>query len=102
MRKRYTIEIAATSKLVVSCPHELLQDTLLKKIAFGSKSIEVDFVPHPKKTGLSLAKEFKKHLYFPDFAIPLYVFVDNQVLIDWTACWNFYSRLHPFPVTSCW
>ena len=48
MRRRYLIEVARNDQLVVFCPHQLLQDTVLKKIAFGSSSIEVDFVAHSK------------------------------------------------------
>ncbi len=99
MRRRYTIEIAATKKLVVSCPHELLQDNVLKKIAFGSSSIEVDFVPHSKnKNTIVISKEIQKLLLFPDFAIKLYAFVDQHVLTIGPLVGIFTAGFTAFPI----
>jgi hypothetical protein len=71
MRKRYTIEIAENSHLVIYCPQELLKDNVIKKIAFGSRAIEADFRPHPNKNNNSIviSNEMQKLLLFPDFAI---------------------------------
>ncbi|MDR7076713.1 hypothetical protein J2Y03_001716 [Neobacillus niacini] len=99
MRKRYTIEIAETSKLIVYCPQELLQDKVLKRIAFGSKAIEVDFIPHPKsRDSIVIGKEIQKLLLFPDFAIRLHVFVEEHVLNIGPLVGIFTAGFTPFPL----
>ncbi|MEH7112553.1 YheC/YheD family protein [Neobacillus niacini] len=99
MRKRYTIEVAASSKLVVYCPQELLLDMEIKKIAFGSRAIEVDFVPLPKnKNIIVISKEIQKLLLFPDFAIKMHVFVDHQVLTIGPLVGIFTAGFTPFPI----
>ncbi|MEH7180790.1 YheC/YheD family endospore coat-associated protein [Neobacillus vireti] len=99
MRKRYTIEIAETSKLIAYCPQELLQDKILKKIAFGSKAVEVDFVPHPKhENSIVISKEIQKYLLFPNFSIRLHVFVEEQVLHIGPLVGIFTAGFTPFPL----
>jgi hypothetical protein len=99
MRKRYTIEIAANNNLVVYCPQELLKGKEINKIAFGSKAIEVDFRPHPKKNNcLVISKEIQKLLYFPDFAIKLHVFIEHQVLHIGPLVGIFTAGFTPFPL----
>jgi hypothetical protein len=98
MRKRYTIEIAENSYLVVYCPQELLKDNVLKKIAFGSKAIEADFRPAPKKNnGIVISKKIQELLLFPDFSIKLHVFVEQQVLNIGPLVGIFTSGFTPFP-----
>ncbi|MCM3690303.1 YheC/YheD family protein [Neobacillus niacini] len=98
MRKRYTIEIAENSHLVVYCPQELLKDNVLKKIAFGSKAIEADFRPAPKKNnGIVISKKIQELLLFPDFAIKLHVFVEQQVLNIGPLVGIFTAGFTPFP-----
>jgi hypothetical protein len=98
MRKRYIIEIAATSKLIVYCPQELLKDKVINKIAFGSKAIEVECKPLPKKTNsIVISKEIQKQLFFPNFAIKLHVFVDQQVLHIGPLVGIFTAGFTPFP-----
>jgi hypothetical protein len=98
MRKRYTIEIADTSQLVVYCPQELLKDKVIKKIAFGSKALEVDCRPHPKKIhAIVISNEVKKQLQFPDFSIKLHVFIDHHVLNLGPLVGIFTAGFTPFP-----
>ncbi|MEH7012739.1 YheC/YheD family protein [Neobacillus niacini] len=99
MRKRYTIEIAKNSQLVVYCPHELLKDKVIKKIAFGSRAIEADFKPHPKNNNsIVISNEVQKKLYFPDFAIKLHVFVEHHVLNIGPLVGIFTAGFTPFPL----
>lgn len=99
MRKRYTIEIAKNSQLVVYCPHELLKDKVIKKIAFGSRAIEADFKPHPKKNNsILISNEVQKKLHFPDFAIKLHVFVEHHVLSIGPLVGIFTAGFTPFPL----
>lgn len=99
MRKRYIIEIADNSHLVVYCPQELLNNKVIHKIAFGSKTIEVDFRPHPKKKNcIVISKEIQKRLLFPDFGIKLHVFIDNHVLNIGALVGIFTAGFTPFPL----
>jgi hypothetical protein len=99
MRKRYTIEIADTSQLVVYCPQELLKDKVIKKIAFGSKALDVDCRPHPTKyNSIIISNEVKRRLLFPDFSIKLHVFVDHQVLNLGPLVGIFTAGFTPFPL----
>ncbi|WP_045519903.1 YheC/YheD family endospore coat-associated protein [Neobacillus niacini] len=99
MRKRYTIEIAKNSQLVVYCPHELLKDKVIKKIAFGSRAIEADFKPHPNKNNsIVISNEVQKKLHFPDFAIKLHVFVEHHVLNIGPLVGIFTAGFTPFPL----
>lgn len=98
MRKRYTIEIAENSHLVVYCPQELLKDNVIKKIAFGCKAIDADFRPHPKENNeIVISKEIQKLLLFPDFAIKLHVFIEQQVLNIGPLVGIFTAGFTPFP-----
>jgi hypothetical protein len=82
MRKHYLIEVAQNDQLVVFCPPSLLSDKEITRIAFGSRSIEVDFIPHPEQNDrISISREIQKAIQFPSFNTPLHVFFDNQSLI---------------------
>jgi hypothetical protein len=98
MRKRYTIEITGNSTFVVYCPQELLMEKEIKKIAFGSKVIEVEFRQNPKNNGcIVISKELQKLLHFPDFAVKLHVFIENQVLNIGPLVGIFTAGFTPFP-----
>jgi hypothetical protein len=82
MRKHYLIEVVQNDQLVVFCPAAFLRDKEIQRLAFGSKSIEVDFIPHPDKNDrLVISREIQKALQFPNFNIPLHLFSDHQTLI---------------------
>ncbi|MEH7479995.1 YheC/YheD family protein [Neobacillus drentensis] len=82
MRKHYLIEVAQNDQLVVFCPPSFLKDKEITRIAFGSRSIEVDFMPHPDKDDrVSISREIQKALHFPNFNTPLHVFFKNHSLI---------------------
>ncbi|WP_066251906.1 YheC/YheD family protein [Neobacillus drentensis] len=82
MRKHYLIEVAQNDQLVVFCPPTFLKDKELTRIAFGSRSIEVDFIAHPDQNDrISISREIQKALHFPNFNTALHVFFDNHSLI---------------------
>jgi hypothetical protein len=82
MRKHYLIEVAQNDQLVVFCPPAILREKELTRIAFGSRSLEVDFIPHPDHNDrISISREIQQALQFPSFNIPLHVFSDNRSLI---------------------
>ncbi|MCL6572707.1 MAG: YheC/YheD family protein [Bacillus sp. (in: Bacteria)] len=82
MRKHYLIEVVQNDQLVVFCPSAILQDKVIQRISFGSKSIDVDFIPHPDKNDrLVISREIQKALQFPNFNIPLHIFLEHQNLI---------------------
>lgn len=81
MRKRYLIEVAPNDQLIVFCPPSLMEDKVLNKIAFGSKSMEVDFRPHPDSHNrIVISKPIQKVLQFPNLRQPLHAFIENGVL----------------------
>ncbi|MBV7508171.1 YheC/YheD family protein [Bacillus sp. sid0103] len=82
MRKHYLIEVAQNDQLVVFCPSAILQEKEVTRIAFGSRSLEVDFIPHPDHNDrISISREIQHALQFPSFNVPLHVFFNNQTLI---------------------
>lgn len=98
MRKRYLIEITQDEQLVVACPSHLIEGRSLKRIAFGSKSMEVDFIPLPeKKTRIILSKPISDVLHFPDFGIPLHLFFENQTMFIGPLIGIFTSGFTSFP-----
>lgn len=79
MRKRYLIEVVQNDQLVVFCPDSIIQDKSLKRLAFGSKSVEVDFLSHPEKSDrIVMSRKIQEALQFPNFNIPMHVFIENQ------------------------
>ncbi|NRD78343.1 YheC/YheD family protein [Bacillus sp. BRMEA1] len=81
MRKRYLIEVVQNDQMIVFCPPAILKDKTIKRIAFGSKSIAVDFLPHPDHTDrIVISRVIQKALLFPNFKLPLHVFIEGQNL----------------------
>lgn len=98
MRKRYSIEFAEYSQPIIYCPAELLKDTTLNKVAFGSKTMEVTFKPHSKKNDrIVLNNSIKEILQFPDFGIRLHAFVDSMVLNIGPLIGIYTAGFTPFP-----
>lgn len=98
MRKRYLIEITDDDRLVVACPSDLLEGRSLKKIALGSKSIEVDFIALPeKKSRIILSKKIMEAIHFPNFGIPLHLYFENQTMYIGPLIGIFTSGFTPFP-----
>ncbi|MCM3567916.1 YheC/YheD family protein [Neobacillus mesonae] len=81
MKKRYFIEVVQNDQLIVFCPKSLIENKVIKRIAFGSNSMEVEFYPHPDKSDrIVISKEIQQTLQFPNLRIPLHVFLENEVL----------------------
>lgn len=81
MRRRYSLEVAQNEQQIVFCPPAIIQDKVIKKIAFGSKSIEVDFLPHPdKKDSIFISRAIQEGLQVPNLEFPIHLFLDDQVL----------------------
>jgi hypothetical protein len=100
MRKRYIIKVIDNNHLTVFCPSALLKETTLKKIAFGSKSVEVDFYPHPDEedSRIAISKGIQENIHFPDFSTPLHIFIVNQVLYIGPLIGIFTAGFTPFPL----
>ncbi|WP_066068301.1 YheC/YheD family endospore coat-associated protein [Neobacillus soli] len=82
MRKRYLIEVVQNDQMVIFCPPAIIRDKQVNRIAFGSKFIEVDFLPHPDQDDrIVMSRKIQKALQFPSFDIPLHVFFDNQTML---------------------
>ncbi|MBT2653769.1 YheC/YheD family protein [Bacillus sp. ISL-18] len=81
MRKHYLIEVAQNDQLIVFCPSKLLQGKEIKKIAFGSKSMEVEFFPHPDKDDrIVISRKIQEMIQYPYFRVPLHAFLEDEVL----------------------
>ncbi|MEH7109904.1 YheC/YheD family endospore coat-associated protein [Bacillus sp. JJ1764] len=81
MRKRYLIEIVQNDQQIVFCPPSIIQNKQLTRIAFGSKSFEVEFLPHPDKNNcIVISRDIQKQLTIPNLPISLHVFTDQQTL----------------------
>lgn len=99
MRKRYPIEIAANSQLVVFCPADILESHSLEKIAFGAHSVEARFLHHQEnKDRIVLSKKISEMLHFPDFSLPLHIFIENKTLIIGPLIGIFTAGFTPFPL----
>lgn len=98
MRTRYIIKVAEGSKPVVFCPPEILKNIALNKIAFGSKALEVLFLPHDKNRNYIIINHFiQDALKFPNFDIPLHTFIEGQSLNIGPLIGIFTSGFTPFP-----
>ncbi|WML38636.1 YheC/YheD family protein [Neobacillus sp. OS1-2] len=81
MRKHYLIEVVQNDQLIVFCPPTVIQDRQIKRIAFGSKSMEVEFLPHPDKDDrIVISRKIQEAIQFPHFKVPLHAFVENEIL----------------------
>ena len=81
MRKHYLIEVVKNDQLIVFCPSKLLQDKQIKKIAFGSKSMDVEFFPHPDKNDrIVISRKIQETIQFPSITVPLHAFLKDEVL----------------------
>ena len=98
MRKRYSLEIVPNNQFIVFCPTALMKDNSLKRIAFGSRSIEVGFFPHPDKNdSIVLSKGIQETLLIPNLLVPLHAFVEDSVLYLGPLIGIFTSGFTPFP-----
>jgi hypothetical protein len=98
MRKRYLIEFTEDERMIAACPPELIEGRSLKRIAFGSKSMEVDFIPLPeKRSRIMIGKKILDALHFPDFGFPLHLFFENQTMYIGPLVGIFTSGFTPFP-----
>ncbi len=81
MRKHYLIEVAQNDQCIVFCPPELIRDKEIKKIAFGSKSMEVEFRNHPDRNDqIVISRKIQNGIQFPDFKVPLHAFLEGEIL----------------------
>lgn len=99
MRERYLIDIKNQNELVVFCPEQILNNQSIKRIAFGSRTLEVDFFPlQTKKDEIIISKNVSDALLFPNFNIPLHVFIDEQTLYIGPIIGIFTTGFTPFPL----
>jgi hypothetical protein len=98
MRKRYLIEVTKEDQLVVACPSHLIEGRSLKRIAFGSESMEVEFISVPeKKSRITISKKISEVLHFPNFGFPLHLFFENQTMYIGPLIGIFTSGFTSFP-----
>jgi hypothetical protein len=99
MRKRYLIEIADHDQLVVLCPPDVLRYESVQKIAFGSKSIAVNFIPQSDQMDrIVISRKIRDELQFPNFEIPLHLFFQNETLFIGPLVGIFTAGFTPFPL----
>lgn len=99
MRERYLIEVKNQNELVVFCPEQILNNQSIKRIAFGSRTLEVDFIPlSTKKNEIIISKNVSDALLFPNFNIPLHVFIEEHTLFIGPIIGIFTAGFTPFPL----
>lgn len=99
MRKRYLIEVVDHDQLVVHCPPDVLRDQSIQKVAFGSKSIAVDFLPQSDHLDrIIISKKIVGALQFPNFDVPLHLFFQNETMFIGPLVGIFTSGFTPFPL----
>lgn len=99
MRKRYLIDIANYEQSAVYCPSALIEGRSLKWIAFGSMSMEVNFLPlPPNKERIIISRKMMDALHFPNLKIPLHVFFENQTMYIGPLIGIFTAGFTPFPI----
>lgn len=99
MRKRYLIEVVDHDQLVVHCPPDVLRDQSIQKVAFGSKSIAVDFLPQSDHLDrIIISKKIVGALQFPNFDVPLHLFSQNETMFIGPLVGIFTSGFTPFPL----
>ncbi|MDQ1147203.1 hypothetical protein QE429_004030 [Bacillus sp. SORGH_AS 510] len=81
MRQRYLIEVVENEQMVVFCPPAIIRDKQLNCLSFGSKSVEVDFLPHPdKEDTIVMSRRIQKAIQLPSMKVTLHAFIDHQTL----------------------
>ncbi|NEX79303.1 YheC/YheD family protein [Bacillus thermocopriae] len=81
MRKHYLIEFVQNDQMIVFCPPSIFQDKELTRIAFGSKSVEAEFLPHPDSDNCIVINRHIQHaLQIPDFKQPYHLFINGNTL----------------------
>lgn len=99
MRKRYHIEIAEDRQTAVFCPSSLIEGKSINKIAFGSKSEEVPFIPvSENRDRIIISKKTADSLHFPNLHIPLHVFFENQTMYIGPLVGIFTAGFTPYPL----
>ncbi|MBP2241051.1 hypothetical protein J2Z40_001613 [Cytobacillus eiseniae] len=95
MKKQIQIEISEDTTQKVLIPKGFLSKTKLTKISFGSLSQEVVIDRHERHS-LMLSKDIAEQLKFPNFSIPLHLFVNNDTLYIGPLVGIFTSGFTPF------
>jgi len=81
MRKHYLIDISKNDQLIVFCPPKIIQNKQIKRIAFGSKSMEAEFLPHPEQDDrIVISRLIQEEIQFPYFNVPMHTFIEDEVL----------------------
>lgn len=99
MRERYRIEVQNNNQWIVLCPNQILHNQSLKRVAFGSKSIEVEFAPHSNnQKSIVISNKVRDTLHFPNFNIPLHLFIEDQTLYIGPLIGVFTAGFTSFPL----
>ncbi|MDP4172178.1 MAG: YheC/YheD family protein, partial [Bacillota bacterium] len=99
MRKRYLIKIDDNRQSDIYCPPSLLKNGPLTKISFGSLSVEANFLAHPEENEkIVMGRKIFESIHFPDFQVPLHVFITQQTLFIGPLIGIFTAGFTPFPL----
>ncbi|MFZ7945320.1 MULTISPECIES: YheC/YheD family protein [Bacillaceae] len=97
MRKHYLIEVVQNDQLIVFCPPDVIRDKQIKRVAFGSKSMEVEFLPHPDHNDrIVISRKIQEGIQFPHFKLPLHTFLENEILYIGPLVGIFTAGFTPF------
>lgn len=97
MRTRYPIRYDHQLKNKIYYPADLKEGSVISKVAFGSKSLEVECLPHPLgRKELWMGEDIQRELHLPKFDIKLHLFIKDQTLFIGPLIGIFTSGFTPF------
>lgn len=98
MRKHYQIDIMEDAKNIFYLPADI-QKTNVQKIAYGTFSVEVRGIRHPKgQNRLVISQDIATKLKLPNLQTPLHLFLHDQTLYLGPLVGIFSSGFTPFPL----
>lgn len=81
MRKSYPVEVSDKISGKIYYPADFKISEPILSVTFGTKSAPVTCNVHPEgKNRIVISNDISKQLYFPNFHIPLHLFLHNQTL----------------------
>jgi hypothetical protein len=99
MRAHYQIVINSELTKTVYYPTELQNETPIQKLAFGTKVVHVDCIPHPDHENIvEISDDILDEIMIPTFEVPLHLFIENNTLYLGPLVGIFTCGFTPYPL----
>ncbi|MBA4535644.1 YheC/YheD family protein [Bacillus aquiflavi] len=99
MRKRYPVHITDSMEGIIYYPADFKPNEPIEKISFGTSSVQAKCFAHPKgKNTIVISEDIRNKLFFPNFNIPLHLFVHDQTLFIGPLIGIFTSGFTPIKI----